>query len=71
VNPLPKLDGKKTAIAGGLSSIPAFMVALDMIWKFPPIYDKILDTVTLAIGALGALGVTHKFAKFMADKEGQ
>lgn len=59
----------KTATAGGLSVIPAAMEALDMIWDFPPAYDKAVSTVTLAIGVLGALGVTHKIAKYMAKRE--
>jgi hypothetical protein len=68
MNPLQKIDGKKTIAAGGLSAIPAFMVALDMIWGFPEVYDKVVDTATLAIGVLGGLGVFHKVAKFMAAK---
>jgi len=62
------MDGKKTAIAGGLSTIPAVLISLDMIWGFPPVYDKIVDTVSLLIGVLGSLGVLHKFAKWQAGK---
>ena len=68
MNPLNKFDGMKTTAAGGLSIIPATMEMLDMIWNFPPVYDKVVSTVTVAIGLLGALGVTHKVAKFMAKR---
>lgn len=68
MNPLQKVDGMKTATAGGLSIIPAFMSGLNMIWHFPPIFSKIQDSVVLFIGVLGAIGVTHKIAKYMASK---
>lgn len=71
MNPLQAMDGKKTAIAGGLSAIPAILISLDMIWGFPPVYDKIVDTVSLLIGALGSLGLLHKFAKWQASKGGE
>lgn len=71
MNPLQKIDGMKTTTAGGLSAIPGLMAALDMIWNFPPVYDKVTATVTMAIGALGALGVTHKFSKWMAKREAE
>ena len=70
MNPLQALDGKKTTIAGGLSAVPAIMIGLDMIWGFLPLYDKVVDTVSLLIGALGSLGLLHKFSKWQASKDG-
>ena len=68
MNPLQKIDGHKTEAAGGLASIPAVMIVLDQIWGFPPMYDKIVDTTSLAIGILGSIGVFHKFAKWMSKR---
>lgn len=68
MNILQRFDGHKTETAGALAVIPGVMEGLDLIWKFPPVYDKATATVNLIIGLLAAFGVSHKFAKYMAKR---
>lgn len=66
---LNAMDGKKTATGGGLAAVTGLATAVCMIWEInSQVVDRVIDTVNLAAGFFGGVGIGHKAWKWFKGR---